>query len=188
MEAQVERRYNSYSFMTSAQDGVNGQRHAPAALYPRGKDPCYPLDRRLGGPQSCSGHRDIANNPLPLPGIEPGRPVRSQTLYWLNYPVSHSFDYTWRKYSEKQSQILNNILYWYCYGVVLHNASHTLLPLLTYCAFSWVLFSPHLPTRALGQIPAETPPANPGEKRREMAVNVCRRSISVIPQGTFNMP
>jgi hypothetical protein len=50
-----ERRYSSYSFTTSALDG-SGQRHAPSALYPRGKDPCYPLDRRLGGPQSRSGH------------------------------------------------------------------------------------------------------------------------------------
>jgi hypothetical protein len=32
--------------------GVSGQRHAPAALYPRGKDPRYPLDRRLGGSQT----------------------------------------------------------------------------------------------------------------------------------------
>jgi hypothetical protein len=38
--------------------GVSGQRHAPAALYPRGKDPWYTLDRRLGGPQSRSGHRE----------------------------------------------------------------------------------------------------------------------------------
>jgi hypothetical protein len=37
--------------------GVSGQRHAPAALYPGGKDPRYPLDRRLGGPQSRSGCR-----------------------------------------------------------------------------------------------------------------------------------
>jgi hypothetical protein len=37
--------------------GVSGQRHAPTAVYPRGKDPWYPLDRRLGGPQSWSGHR-----------------------------------------------------------------------------------------------------------------------------------
>jgi hypothetical protein len=36
--------------------GVSGQRHAPAALYPREKDPRYPLVRRLGGPQSRSGH------------------------------------------------------------------------------------------------------------------------------------
>jgi hypothetical protein len=35
--------------------GVSGQRHAPAARYPRGKDPRYPLYRRLGGPQSRSG-------------------------------------------------------------------------------------------------------------------------------------
>jgi hypothetical protein len=30
--------------------GMSGQRHAPASLYPRGKDPRYPLDKRLGGP------------------------------------------------------------------------------------------------------------------------------------------
>jgi hypothetical protein len=36
---------------------VSGQRHAPAALYPWGKDLRYPLYRRLGGPQSRSGHR-----------------------------------------------------------------------------------------------------------------------------------
>jgi hypothetical protein len=44
-----ERRYSSYSFSTSALDGVSGQRHAPAALYPQRKDPRYPLYRRLGG-------------------------------------------------------------------------------------------------------------------------------------------
>jgi hypothetical protein len=31
-----ERRYSSYSFMTSAVDGVSGQHHAPTALYPPG--------------------------------------------------------------------------------------------------------------------------------------------------------
>jgi hypothetical protein len=33
---------------------VSGKLHAPVALSP-GKNPCYPLDRRLGGPQSRSG-------------------------------------------------------------------------------------------------------------------------------------
>jgi hypothetical protein len=33
---------------------VSGQLHAPAAL-PPGKNPWYPFDRRLGGPQSRSG-------------------------------------------------------------------------------------------------------------------------------------
>jgi hypothetical protein len=52
MEAQGERRYSSYSFMTSALDGVNGQRHASATFYPRRKDLRYPLDRKLGGPRA----------------------------------------------------------------------------------------------------------------------------------------
>jgi hypothetical protein len=30
----------------------------PRPLYPQGKSPCYPLDRRLGGPQSRSGRRE----------------------------------------------------------------------------------------------------------------------------------
>jgi len=34
---------------------VSGQLHASAAL-PAGKEPPVPLDRRLGGPQSQSGH------------------------------------------------------------------------------------------------------------------------------------
>jgi hypothetical protein len=74
--------------------GVSGQRHAPAALYPRGKDPWYPLYRRLGGPQSRYGDRGYRKNPLPLPGIEPrspGRPVRSQLLYWLSSPGSVTY-------------------------------------------------------------------------------------------------
>jgi hypothetical protein len=51
-----ERKYSSYSITTSALDGVSGH-HAPAALYPGGKDSRYPLYRRLGGPQSRSGPR-----------------------------------------------------------------------------------------------------------------------------------
>jgi hypothetical protein len=50
MKAQGEKRYSSYSFTTSAVDGVSGQCHAPTELYPRGKNPRYPLYRRLGGP------------------------------------------------------------------------------------------------------------------------------------------
>jgi hypothetical protein len=55
MEAQGERRYCSCSFTTVAVDGVSGQHHAPASLYPRGKDSRYPLDRRLDRPQSRYG-------------------------------------------------------------------------------------------------------------------------------------
>jgi hypothetical protein len=49
--------YSSYSFFTSALDGVSGQRHASAVLCLGGKDPRYPLYRRLGWPRSRSGHR-----------------------------------------------------------------------------------------------------------------------------------
>jgi hypothetical protein len=93
----------SYSFLTSALDGVSGRRHASAALYHRGKDSRYPMHRRLGRPQSRSGHRGWRTNPLPLPRIEPrapSRPIRIQTLYWLSYPSFHWFsvrtDWSWR--------------------------------------------------------------------------------------------
>jgi hypothetical protein len=39
-------------------------------VLPLGRDPRYPLYRRLGGPQSRSGNRGYKKNSLPLPGIE----------------------------------------------------------------------------------------------------------------------
>jgi hypothetical protein len=50
---------------------VSGQRHAPAAFYPReGIPSTHWTGGRLAGPQSWSGRRDSRNNSLPLPGIE----------------------------------------------------------------------------------------------------------------------
>jgi hypothetical protein len=49
---------------------VSGQLHVLAA-YPQGKSPLYPLDRRLGGPQSRSGRSGEEKNSQPPPGIEP---------------------------------------------------------------------------------------------------------------------
>jgi hypothetical protein len=43
----------------------------PWPLYPHGKNPQYPFDRRLGGPQSKSGQSGEEKNYQPLPGIEP---------------------------------------------------------------------------------------------------------------------
>jgi hypothetical protein len=43
--------------------------HRP--LYPQAKSPWYPLDTRLGGPQSRSGRGDEEQNFQPLPGLEP---------------------------------------------------------------------------------------------------------------------
>jgi hypothetical protein len=51
-----EEEYSSYSFTTSALDG--GEWSASWQRFtPQGKDLQYPLDRRLGGSQSWSGHR-----------------------------------------------------------------------------------------------------------------------------------
>jgi hypothetical protein len=49
---------------------VSGQLHAPAALLP-GEIPWYPLDRRLGGHQSRSGHGGEEKNSQTPPKIEP---------------------------------------------------------------------------------------------------------------------
>jgi flagellar basal body-associated protein FliL len=43
-----DRKYSLYSFTTSALDGASGQHHAPAALYPRGKDSPVPIAQEAG--------------------------------------------------------------------------------------------------------------------------------------------
>jgi hypothetical protein len=65
---------------------MSGQLHAPAALSPW-KDPRYALDRRLGGPQSRSGHLGEGKF-LTVPELELRplrRPTRSQSPYRLRY-------------------------------------------------------------------------------------------------------
>jgi hypothetical protein len=68
---------------------VSGQFYAPATLPPE-KEPRYPLNGRLNGPQSRSGrHReekilDPTWTQLRLLGC----PARSQSLYRLSYPGS----------------------------------------------------------------------------------------------------
>jgi hypothetical protein len=62
----------------------------PRPLYRRGKGPRYPLDRRLGGPQSRLDAPEKRKF-LTLPGLELrplGRPARSHSLYRLSYPGS----------------------------------------------------------------------------------------------------
>jgi hypothetical protein len=62
----------------------------PLPLYPQGKSSRYPLDRRLGGPQSRCGRHGETKIFAP-PGLKPrslGRPARSQSLYRLRY---HSY-------------------------------------------------------------------------------------------------
>jgi hypothetical protein len=61
--------------------GVSGQRHALAVLYPRGKDPRYPLDRRLVGPRASLDAEARRKILCLCRGSNPDRPARSQTLY-----------------------------------------------------------------------------------------------------------
>jgi hypothetical protein len=69
-----------YSFLTSALDGVSGQRHAPAALYPRERTPG--IHQRGGWVGLRAGLNTEARGKtlLPLPGLYPGRPVCSHTI------------------------------------------------------------------------------------------------------------
>jgi hypothetical protein len=63
----------------------------PQPLYLQGKSPWCPLDRRLGGPQSLSGHGGEEKNSQPPPGIEllpgvdytPCRPFQVSVSYFL---------------------------------------------------------------------------------------------------------
>jgi hypothetical protein len=61
----------------------------PRSLYPQGKSPRYPLDRRLGGPQSRSERGGEEKNPQPLPGIEPPtiQPVAQRCTTELSRPL-----------------------------------------------------------------------------------------------------
>jgi hypothetical protein len=83
MEAQGDRRYISYSFMTSSLDGVSGQRHAPASIYSRERTSGTHCTGGWVSPRAGLDTEVRRKILLPLPEIEPrlsGRPVRSQTL------------------------------------------------------------------------------------------------------------
>ena len=78
--------YSSTLPSTSALDGVGGQRHAPTNL-PPGKETRYPSYRKLGG-----APRPVWTGAKYLTSIgirSPDRPVRSELLYRLRYPLPH---------------------------------------------------------------------------------------------------
>jgi hypothetical protein len=58
---------------------VSGQPHTPVAL-PQERSPWYPLDRRLGGPQSRSGRGGEERNSQPC---QESNPNHSLTFYDL---------------------------------------------------------------------------------------------------------
>jgi hypothetical protein len=61
----------------------------PQLLYPQGKSPWYPLDRRLGGLQSSSGHGNEKNSQHLLGLKPPDYPAHSPLLYhWVILTLS----------------------------------------------------------------------------------------------------
>jgi hypothetical protein len=82
--------HSSYSFLTSALDGVSGQPHGPAALYPRERTASTHwiggwVDFRAGLDTKARGKILYLCR-----GSDPDRPVYSQTLYWLTNLSSYS--------------------------------------------------------------------------------------------------
>jgi hypothetical protein len=59
--------------------GVSGQRHAPAALYPRGKDPGTHCVEGWVGPRAGLDAKDRGKILCLCQGLNPGHPVHSQT-------------------------------------------------------------------------------------------------------------
>ena len=68
--------------MTAASEGVSGQQHAPAALYPRER----PSTHFTGG-WWAQGPVWTGGKSRPHRDSIPDRPARSQSLYRLSYPA-----------------------------------------------------------------------------------------------------
>jgi hypothetical protein len=86
--AKGERKYSSYSFFTSILDGVSGQLHASAALYLRERthDTHW---KEVGWAPTAGLDTEARGKILRLcRELNLGRPVCSQTLYWLSWPSS----------------------------------------------------------------------------------------------------
>jgi hypothetical protein len=138
--------------------GVSGQRHAPAALLPPGKEPSVAIVQEAGrAPEPVWTQRLEEKILYPRRGSNPDRPVvqpvvRHYTAWANPAPTllrkvgNNTQDHMMSQprrlrpilrfslnhlYNAAKAYIMINC---YCYGVVLHNASHTLQHLLIYCA------------------------------------------------------
>jgi hypothetical protein len=78
--------------MTKALEGMRGQRHAPAAFYPRER----PGTHRTGGWWAPGPVWTGAENFLPTGIRSPDRPDRIESLYRLRYRA-HAFCTVWRE-------------------------------------------------------------------------------------------
>jgi hypothetical protein len=69
--------------LTSALDPCKWSSSRAGRFTPKERVPRYPLDRRLGGPQSRSGHGGEKKNSQPLSGLEP--PIIQPVTYSGSY-------------------------------------------------------------------------------------------------------
>jgi hypothetical protein len=101
--------YRSNLSLTSAIDGVGGQRYAPAAL-PLGKTR-YALYKRLDGPQSRSGPVRKISYP---PGFDP-RNVQPVTSRYTDYtvPAPASFNSLFKGLPSFSPLVYNQHYFWH---------------------------------------------------------------------------
>jgi hypothetical protein len=90
----------------------------PRPLYPRTNRPWYPLERRLGGPQSQSGcygeEKNLGLARIWTPAIQP----RSPSLYQLSYADSQSYTVLFKCVFTMQTNVLHcNGQYWKEYSL-----------------------------------------------------------------------
>jgi hypothetical protein len=81
-----ERRYSFYLFLTSALDGGERAASHPRRALPPGKGPPVPIVQEAGWAPEPVWTERLEGKSFASAGIEPrspGRPVHSQTLYWL---------------------------------------------------------------------------------------------------------
>jgi hypothetical protein len=92
---------------------VRDQHHAPAALYPQGKDPRYPLYSRLGGPVWTQKLKEKSSDPVwdRTPIVQPV--VRHYTAWATAAPVTS----------------------WTCYNTQLHSKAYTRSHIQTACSY-----------------------------------------------------
>jgi hypothetical protein len=89
---------------------LNGQFCDPAAL-PRGKEPRYPMDRRLGGPQSRSGRSEEKNDLLCLLGYDIGA-YKCHSKYDYKAVISLCLQYNpWGSRREKIRLEISSVSY-----------------------------------------------------------------------------
>jgi hypothetical protein len=84
---------SSYSFLTSTLDKGDWSASRPSRALPPENGPSVRLDRRLVGPSAGLDKEARRKIIWIYQGSNTGRPVCSQTLYWLNYTAYYAVEW-----------------------------------------------------------------------------------------------